>query len=752
MFVDPPFSRPAFRLALEPLARGVARALCWLLAGVVAADAEMIPLKSVEASFQGGDPAALAKVIDGVEAGAEGWSVAPKFSVPHSLIVRCARPVEATELEITLFFLSGQPGASIAEFELAYTTDKEPSLKGKWIPLEVQRQAAKNSMLTLLPSHRRVRASVHPAGENSVVPGDVYRLGIQLPGGKASGFRLQVFPLLDKAGKPYSMGRGPQRDFVLTEFRVEEHYRATTNLALNLPVRSSHPAHSSPSPNALTDGQPSTFAHPEAGNLGAKFHFEIDLGRSAALDHITLRGRGDKWAGDRLSRVNLRLYEDNPKTGATPVWEGLHRADGSFPAPGEHDVIHAGLGKGDFRGRYLRLSSDSRVAHSPQFSEVEIYESRTPELVAVFADGRKIPVNGELHLPSGVDRLSVRLKIPQSGMPAGDLLRWRVRGGLEKWQTARTLTLDMPCPPRGTTTLEVQALHSDREWDATVFSLPIVRKHLWQTSGFQVIAVVATVLGSMSLTRFFTKRRSARKLALANSRAALAEERTRIARDLHDDLGANLASIGLLTEIAGRSMDTPDHARLQLEKIYNTADELTRQLRAVVWAVDPANDTLESFARYLHGHAEDYLGMAGIRCHFTSTEVMSEIHLPSSIRHPLLMISKEALHNIVKHATATVVTFRIVVEDRRLVIEIADNGCGMPPPEAMTPGNGLANMRSRAAAIGATCEILPRGEGGQPATLQASRKSGTIVRFILPLDIRKNGNLHPSVPPPTQRP
>jgi signal transduction histidine kinase len=716
----PQVDRAALWHGFVSLVNVVARPLCGLLFGVVA-HAEPIPLKSVEATFQGQVGGNLASVIDGIESGPQGWSVAPKVSEPQSLIVRCANLVEASELDITLFFHSGQPHASIAEFGLDYTTDAEPSLNGNWKPLEIHRHVAEIAYLDFLPIGR-LRASIGTAsGNKGGSPGDTYRVGAYMQKGRPSGFRLRVYPLRDSQGKPYAVGLSPNQDFVLTEFRVAKYTRATTNIALNRPVRSSHNViNGGTAPVALTDGLPSTFTHPASGNLGANFHYDIDLGRSAVLDHIVLRGRSGMSGGNRLSRVTVRLYENNPETGGSPLWEGVDRADGSFPAPGEYDVIDAGFGKGAFRGRYLRLSSDSPVPYSPQLAEVEVYESRTPELVSVLADGREISARGELNLPSGVRRLTVQLQIPQADMTSGDLFRWRLRGGTEEWKTSRTMTVDMPCPPYGQTLFEAQALHSDREWNTSILSLPIIRKHFWETLVFQSLAAVATLWGAMSLARFFAKRSSARQLALANARAALAEERTRIARDLHDDLGADLASIGLLTEIAGRSLDQPDDTRLQLEKIYEIADDLTRQLRAVVWTVDPENDPLESFASYLHGHAEDYLGMAGIRCHFTCAELMPEIHLSPTIRHPVLMIVKEALHNIIKHAAATVVTFRIAIEDGHLLIEIADNGRGMPPQEALKPGNGLANMRARAATIGAICEILPAATG-----------SGTMVRFVL---------------------
>lgn len=101
---------------------------------------------------------------------------------------------------------------------------------------------------------------------------------------------------------------------------------------------------------------------------------------------------------------------------------------------------------------------------------------------------------------------------------------------------------------------------------------------------------------------------------------------------------------------------------------------------------------------------------------------MPEIHLSASLRHHLLMVVKEALHNVAEHAAATLVTLRIGLEQQHIRLEIADDGRGLPSAETMRPGNGLQNMRNRAAEIGGTCEFL-RPESGK----------GTIVRLTVPV-------------------
>ncbi|TAE77797.1 MAG: sensor histidine kinase [Verrucomicrobia bacterium] len=693
-----------------------------LMAGTLRLRAESIPLVSAEASFHGGDVADLASVIDGVAAGPRGWFVAPRIGDPHAMIFRPARPVEAAELEISLFFLSGRPNNSIAEFALSFTTDPEPSQEGNWQPLEIQRFTTEVANLRRVDGGH-LRADPLADVMSGVIPDDTYRIAALLPKGRATGFRLQVFPVtLGENLEPW-MSWGTPHDFVLTEFRVEERARATTDIALHCPVTASHPLFADMRPGALTDGLPATIAHPQEESLGADFHFDIDLGRVAILDHLGLRGRGDGYF-DRFSRMRIRLYEDDPVTGAAPIWECLHRPDGSYPESSQADIIRAAQGQGVFRARYLRLSSDHPVPLSPQLADVEVYESRTPRLLSARADGRDLVIGNEgLVLPPGVRRISLQLRIPQIGLPTGEAFRWRVRGDLDQWQTSPLMSIDLPCPPPGKTFFQAQAMHSDREWDATMLSVPILtRQYFWENRLFQLLAGIGVLGIAIALARLLTKRRAARKLSEMKSRASIAEERARIARDLHDDLGANLARIGFLTELAERSLAEPDRARDQLGKIYSTARDLTRQLDSVVWAVDPANDTLESLARYLHGLAGEYLELAGIRCDFISTDRMPEVTLDSRFRHHLLMMVKEALHNIVAHASASVVILRLAVEGAKLELEIVDDGRGLPSPDSMKSGNGLQNLATRARALGGSCEF--------PAP-----KSGLGTRILLTLPL-----------------
>ncbi|MEO5916219.1 MAG: histidine kinase [Luteolibacter sp.] len=203
---------------------------------------------------------------------------------------------------------------------------------------------------------------------------------------------------------------------------------------------------------------------------------------------------------------------------------------------------------------------------------------------------------------------------------------------------------------------------------------------------------------------------------------ALEGERTRIAMDLHDELGANLAQIGLLSELARRQLDRPEQARGQLNKLFAATHEISRQLDAAVWAINPANDTLDNLVQYLCKCSQEFLSLANIRCRLAVPVELPHVALTSAQRHNLVLTVKEALHNVVRHAEATLVTIRVLLPQGLLVVEIEDDGKGLPV-EKLSPGqDGLGNMPKRLEQLCGRCEYFSGADG-----------CGTLIRLTMPL-------------------
>ncbi|SPE52218.1 putative Integral membrane sensor signal transduction histidine kinase [Verrucomicrobia bacterium] len=277
--------------------------------------------------------------------------------------------------------------------------------------------------------------------------------------------------------------------------------------------------------------------------------------------------------------------------------------------------------------------------------------------------------------------------------------------------------------PTGQYQFRIQAVTETGDKTGEILSLPVtVAPPLWQTPWFGGGLLLLLVGALVAVVRNATWRKMQRQLELLNQQRAVELERSRIARDIHDDLGAHLTQIALLSELAQTDLGQPAQARAHLEQIFTTAGTVARQLDEIVWAITPTNDTLEEFASYTCKFAQDYLRVAGIRCRLEVPESLPKYPMSSAERHDLFLAAKEALHNVVKHAHADEVWLRLKIDNGTLSLEIQDNGKGLREPADPRPrGHGLANMQDRLRHVGGTFE--QNGRAG----------SGTTVRLVLPL-------------------
>jgi len=206
-----------------------------------------------------------------------------------------------------------------------------------------------------------------------------------------------------------------------------------------------------------------------------------------------------------------------------------------------------------------------------------------------------------------------------------------------------------------------------------------------------------------------------RRLEHLKRQRAVERERARIARDIHDDLGASLTRIAMLSEGVRREFEGNSNGAIAAARVNATARELMRAMDEIVWAVNPKHDTLDSLASYLGGFAQDFLQAAGVRCRLDVPMQLPAQPVVAEVRHSLYLATKEALHNVVKHSGASEVQIVVRPEQGGFLITVEDNGRGLNPALAqpggpneptvrIAHGNGLANMQKRMTDLGGTCE------------------------------------------------
>lgn len=268
--------------------------------------------------------------------------------------------------------------------------------------------------------------------------------------------------------------------------------------------------------------------------------------------------------------------------------------------------------------------------------------------------------------------------------------------------------------------------------------ISIVAQPSWWTLG-RLLSAVGILLATLTLSavwiallqrqvaqRTLQLQHEIREREWAERQHALEAERSRIARDLHDDLGSSLTEINALASTGQRPRAENNAHPALFKSIAEKARGLIEALDVIVWAVNPEDNSLQSLADYLGGYAREYLANSGITCRLRIPVALPNATLDGKIRHELLMVVKEGLNNIVRHADASEVELQMNVTEDVLEILIADNGKGFDP-NAGSGGHGLKNRSARLGAIGGACQIESRAG------------DGTTVRIRLPLSASANG-------------
>ena len=288
--------------------------------------------------------------------------------------------------------------------------------------------------------------------------------------------------------------------------------------------------------------------------------------------------------------------------------------------------------------------------------------------------------------------------------------------------------------PPGDYTFRVIACNNDGVWNETGVSLPFtLLPHFWQTWWFRVLGGLATMLVAGGVVWLDARRRMRRRLEKLEREQAVERERSRIAHDIHDDLGAQLTRITMLSDSASEELADPAQMADDLNQIYDTARNATRAMDEIVWAVNPKHDTVDSFAIYVGKFGFDYLDAVGIRCRLDLPVKLPPHRLNTEVRHNLFLAYKEALHNAVKHARATEVCITIAFEAKTLELVVEDNGLGFSLNDATNKGprehgrtaggNGLENMNRRVREIGGECHIDSEPGRGTKVKFQLLLKS-----------------------------
>jgi signal transduction histidine kinase len=256
----------------------------------------------------------------------------------------------------------------------------------------------------------------------------------------------------------------------------------------------------------------------------------------------------------------------------------------------------------------------------------------------------------------------------------------------------------------------VRGCNNDGVWNEAGIVLPIVLlPHFWQTWWFKLMIPLAVGLLLFAWYRF--------RMAQLREIERL---RVQIAADLHDDVGARLTKVAMVTEFMDHETAPTDKSKPHVENIAKTTREVIQAMDEIVWTINPKNDTLDNLANYIFQYAQEYFQNTGVRCRMDLPAQLPHYALSTEERHNLFMAVKEALNNVLKHAQATEVRISLAVEDSALRIVVTDNGRGFVLNGSHNGGDGLNNMKERLARIGGRLGLQSKQSSGTRVEMEVS--------------------------------
>jgi ligand-binding sensor domain-containing protein/signal transduction histidine kinase len=308
---------------------------------------------------------------------------------------------------------------------------------------------------------------------------------------------------------------------------------------------------------------------------------------------------------------------------------------------------------------------------------------------------------------------SVSVDFVGLGATLGERLRYEYSLNDGNWTPTSTRTLNFADLRSGNYTIAIRAVTRDSIASASPTTLRFrIAAPIWQRWWFILGIALAT-----AVTAYIIYRNRLNKLL------EIERTRTRIATDLHDDIGSNLSKIALLSELVKMKLTNGgEENRNMLATIADVSRSTVDSMRDIVWSINPQRDSVLEMTRKMRQHAEDILVPRGIAVNFTTGESDPEGAVSMDVRRELFLIFKEAVNNAARHSCCRNVDIAFVVSGNRVSIEMKDDGIGFNA-EQPTQSNGLANMQARAKRIGADFSFKSAPGLGTAISVELDRRA-----------------------------
>ena len=341
----------------------------------------------------------------------------------------------------------------------------------------------------------------------------------------------------------------------------------------------------------------------------------------------------------------------------------------------------------------------------PAMAAAAVYE---PQLLIeeIKVNGQSIPdYNTPLQLKHLQRNITISLAAPAFIDERQVKFSYLLSGsGINEWSdTSSVADINLLNLAPGKYTLHAKAFflsteYTSKQIEFSFFILP----PWWQTWWFRLLIGLFTIGLLVMAVRSYYSRKLNRQKNFLEKQQIVEKERTRIAADIHDDLGAGLSTIRFLSEKVKRNSFS-EVTKTDAEKIVTNSNELVQKMNELIWAMNEKNDTLEDLLFYTRSYVAEYAEENNLRFNMNLPEIIPVVIISGEVRRNVFLTVKEALHNIVKHAQAKSIAITISI-NKNLLIILKDDGIGFIE-NAKGEGNGLKNMQKRIESVGGSLAI-----------------------------------------------
>ncbi|MEP7129327.1 MAG: triple tyrosine motif-containing protein, partial [Chitinophagales bacterium] len=352
---------------------------------------------------------------------------------------------------------------------------------------------------------------------------------------------------------------------------------------------------------------------------------------------------------------------------------------------------------------YIATSSGLCVMNKHILTQQKIINAPQTYFKSITINGNN--QNERTVLASYNDDITVNFTAITFDQPDKILYQYNLTGKENGWIETKNTTAILSSLTPGNYTFSLRAKKYDSDWSNPIHFQLDIEPPYWQRWWFRGILITILAIGAYYLIKYITGRNYRIKLREVKAQQALAEERNRISSDMHDDLGADLSNILMLTRISNQSNKNEPLKNKQLSEIEQFTTRLIGKVDEIIWALNPNQDSLQDLVDYINDYCGQFLDHAFLKGKINIPYPVPNKNITAVFRRNIFLVIKEGINNIIKHSGATSFSLELKFDGGQVDITLQDDGKGFLDNDKLERGNGLINMQKRIKQLGGEIDI-----------------------------------------------